>query len=337
MKNNQSFTDAKIPCKGIVTCYGFKNDQGVSIALLRLFGKNKYPGVENAPFIFWENSEKTPDGRPAEEWEKDGYILVSVANSKHDDHLLKHRGEKTCSALLVAEDLGIKDQPYLKELLKATFQRDSTGQGTSMDIYHFLKLMHLEWGKTNPSGVMEWYLQAIEALIVNEWKFFERTLKEFKEKAAIKNCWHQGKKITIASFESDDENMSRFARSKHGAKADVTIQKNSCGHVYIGSKTNSFIDFDEIVRLVRIEENKMKTDKHIPEEKLKLPGKLSEVEEWYYGKNERRILNGSLNNTQTPATKIPFEKIISLVMRGLQKQVRYGNGIEKVKKVYASR
>lgn len=315
-------TAATTACKGIITYKRFKNDQAVACALLQMFGREKYPGIDKAPFIFWEVNQGTPDGRSAAEWENDGYVLIAVADGKYDDHSSKHRNIKTCCAVLVAEDLGIADMPYTEGILKHTLHRDLTGEGHPMMIYTFLKFMHDQY-PDRPADVMAWYLQAIDAYIVSEYNLFKKTGEEFKKVSTVVSCQHAGKKITVASFISDDTEMAKFARSKHGAKADVTIQKNLKGQVCILTKNNSYINLAAVIRLLRLEEKKIGgTNVFIAEDELVKPGTLPQIKEWYYDHNARRILNGSGAAASTPATKVPFERIIQLILTGLQKVTR---------------
>lgn len=332
-KNNQG-SEAGIPCKGIITYRNFKNDQAVAFALLRMFGKKKYPGIEKAPFIFWDLNEGTPDKKPASEWQKQGYVLVSVGNSKYDDHWPKHEGKETCSALLVAEDLGIAKEPFLQELLKNTLQRDLTGQGHPMMIYTFLKLMHKSY-PDQPGEVMSWYLQAIESLILNEFNLIKKTGEEFKKNSEQNSCWHLGKEIIVSSFTSDDQDMSRFARSKEGANADVTVQRNRKGQVVIQTKNSSRIDLDQVIMLIRVEEKRVqKKNGFLKEDVLKSPGTLPEVPEWYYDSNARRILNGSGAAPNVPATQIPFDRLICIILKGLREtQARNGNSRVREEKI----
>ncbi len=310
-----------VPCKGIITYRRFKNDHGVSFALLRTYGKKKYPGIEKAPFLFWDVSQGTPDGRSAEEWETEGYVLVGIANSKYDDHDAKHRGEKTCCAHMVAKDLEIFEAPYLKNLLDFTLLRDMTGCGHFMMIMHTLKLMHDAYSKSDPAGIMEWYLQALELYIENEHKVFVKTPEEFKRSAKIHKCSHRGREVRVAVVVSDNTSMGRYARNKEDI--DVVIQKNSNGNVIIMTKTSTCVDLDETIELIRCEEIRAQNIQvSFSKERFTSAGTLKEIKEWYYDRNSRAIYNGSENATTTPPTKISFERLVSMVISGL-KRTRY--------------
>lgn len=52
-------------------------DEIAAIWILRKFGEEKFPGVSKAPIEFWNNGGNTPDGRSADEYERDGILLNS--------------------------------------------------------------------------------------------------------------------------------------------------------------------------------------------------------------------------------------------------------------------
>ena len=85
-------------------------DTIVGIFLLKVFGKNKYPGIENASIDVMSN---LPQGESVESLEEKGLLLIDVGGSRFDHH---NRG--TTASRLIAVDLGIAQNPALEKLLR---------------------------------------------------------------------------------------------------------------------------------------------------------------------------------------------------------------------------
>ncbi len=53
-------------------------DEVVAYILALLYGRRIWPGINKAKVMFWDAGAKTPDGRPAHEWQSEGYLLIGV-------------------------------------------------------------------------------------------------------------------------------------------------------------------------------------------------------------------------------------------------------------------
>ena len=99
-------------------------DTLVAIFLLKRFGKERFPGIEKAGVEVWTN---LPEGKSAEDLEKDVYVLIDIGGGVFDHHAM--RG-KTTASQLVAEHFGVAEDPSLAKLLEYTRRDDIFGKGT---------------------------------------------------------------------------------------------------------------------------------------------------------------------------------------------------------------
>ena len=87
-------------------------DTIVGIFLLKKFGENRFPGIRDAVIDFWQ---VVPPGETDESLNKNGVILIDLGGGKFDHH---GRKPQTTASNLIAEHLGIKENPSLVKLLE---------------------------------------------------------------------------------------------------------------------------------------------------------------------------------------------------------------------------
>ncbi len=294
-------------------------DEVVAIVFLLHFGDKKFPGIKDAKVIFW-NSAKTPDGRTWLEWYKEGFILVGVGGSPYDEHPVdgQPRRENECAATLVAKSLGIDKEPRFKELLEYTLQNDSQGGKSPHDLGALITLCNKTHFDNDPQGALEWAMQPIWWKIVQQTKFFTETKKEFDTKCRVIQCNHYGREITVVAGQSDDLEIGAYARSEHGANADVTILRNSKGLTFIITKKRSGINLNHAVIGIRVQEMlAKKLSFRLNDMALTTDGTVPGSEEWYYDSKARWILNGSQSSIDTTPSRIPFDKLVEVVIESL--------------------
>lgn len=123
-------------------------DDRLALKIAREHGSSKWPGVANAKLVFWNTGGKTPDGRPASEWEERGYRMFGVGHSRYDDHSPNGGKiiEDECCATLVAKDFGIRDDPSLKRLLDYALQCDLSAGQSPFNIASLIKTLNFYSG-----------------------------------------------------------------------------------------------------------------------------------------------------------------------------------------------
>ncbi len=102
-------------------------DEAVAIAILRMFGEERYPGIKDAPIVTFDPSVH---GK-LDDLER-GYLLLGVGGSSLDDH--PHSDFRDhCSTTLVVKDLGLEGNELLGNLARLVLASD---RGGSFHVWH---------------------------------------------------------------------------------------------------------------------------------------------------------------------------------------------------------
>ncbi len=300
-------------------------DTILGIFLLRRFGKEKYPQVENAEVDIWQ---ELPKNENLASLERKGILTLDLGGGKLD-----HHQKNTTLSKLVAEDLGVAEEPALQKLLAYGERDDKFGLGTisSDQIDKALGLSGLiaSLNKTfpeNPGKVIDTILPLIEAHYLEEKKRTEELPKEFEEKTKegkveIFETKQGDKKLNIVVLESDSISMAGWLRSSGGKKADVVCQKLSSGYVNILTRPLKRVDLRWLAAYLRNEEANLRGKKlNISTFDLMRPGKVLDVSEWYYDRATNSMLNGGTNPKGVEPTAIPLERIKVILKEALSQK-----------------
>ncbi len=224
-------------------------DEIVALWLLKEFGQTRYTGLRTAKLEFRKgDNSNTTTANTVVDLEEQGIIAIGIGNGRFDEHK-KGRDvpEDQCAATLVAQFLGIKDDPALKQILKFTLNNDRKGAAHPFDIAGIIKAMY-EQHPNNPMKAVKWALAAISAKYAEQFAFHNGTVEEFA-KAKIVEIDFYDNKIRLAIVESDDTQFSKYARSQGIA---IIIQKNSSGNVQIfTNKTVAAFRLFDVARILR--------------------------------------------------------------------------------------
>ena len=223
----------RFPVKRIATHPRPHWDEIFALWLLRKFGGQRYPGIHSAQLIFWDCGAGTPDQRPVGDHEKEGTLVLGVALSRLDEHARRRHkfGEMTCSAKLVAEDLGIDDDPALEPLLRYTSQQDSQGGTSPFDLAHLVKIQQYEPGddaESNYRRVLHWAYAGITAKYEEQRRFIGPSRAEWAAKAKVFRLRLPGQTIRLGEIYSDDPQVAQCGRYygccqiiiQHGTRRD---------------------------------------------------------------------------------------------------------------------
>lgn len=299
-------------------------DEILTIWLLKKFGREQFPGVETAEIQYW--GEKEIKTHPLEECGKQGILPIGICGGRFDEHptLNSDRKEKECSSTLMAKLLGLDQDPILEAILKFALRSDMNAPNP-FDLAFFVNLQNVQ-NPQNPHEVFDWTTKAIEAYYLMQQLFFTVVKEEFEKKALIEDLRLGAKIVKIVTIVSDDLQVAKFSRSRHGCEAAVTIQKNSKGNVQIFTNKRFFLNMSEVALIIRIEEQRLKgkivTD---DPEYLSREGTVEEAEEWYFHPGLQALLNGSLTKPDVEPTRIRLDQIRHLVKIGLNKELFYQN------------
>lgn len=310
-------------------------DEYLAIFLLRKFGEEKFPGISETKIIYWNSGGQVPDARSANDYEKEGALLVGIGGGRFDEHptVDGECKEGECAATLVAKALGIADDPSLEKILKFAVNNDLKAAAHPFDLAYVAKVMHQQY-PNNPEIVMDWVMTGLEAKYHEQASFFNETKKEFDKVAEIEviPC-PRGKMLKMATIISDNEQMSKFARSVCGGNIAIIIQKKSSDNVQIYTNRQYGLTLYDVAQILRLTEQEAKGKIVTKEWKaLASEGKVEGAEEWFFHHAGQMLLNGSLTATGVPPTKLSLEQVKEIVRIGINPNVFESNFSDKCKK-----
>lgn len=303
-------------------------DTLVAIFILKTFGEYKFSGISQAKTDFLA---LLPVGKKEEDYGKEGVVLLDIGGGRFDHH---GKEEKMTTSTLIAEYLGVKNDPALSKLLQYTERDDFFGKGTisndpldrAFGLSGLITALNKNFDK-NPERVVEIILPLIEAHYKEEVRRTKELPEEFENKrknreAEIFEVKQGDKKLKVIIIESVNTSMPGFLRSKLGGAFDVVAQRMSSGHVNILTRPTKRIDLRSLIITLRLEEMRLAGDEVYADlRKLSSTGRLEEIPEWYYDPATNSILNGGMTPKDIPATKISKEKLKKVIEIGLSEKL----------------
>lgn len=130
-------------------------DEAVALWLVVREGERVFPGAMIAPIVFWPAGPRTPDSRPAEEYHREGWLLIGVGGGQYDEHPngMRARRHGECAATLIAKDLGVREHPRYRAVLDYALGNDASGK-------------HSRWAIATAMNSLQYFYKDIEVL---EW------------------------------------------------------------------------------------------------------------------------------------------------------------------------
>ena len=303
-------------------------DTLAAIFILKRFGKERFPGIEEAGVEIWQT---LPQGKTGEELENEGFILLDIGGGKFDHH--DYRG-KTTASLMVAEFLGVSEDASLAKLLEYARRDDVFGKGTvsedpidrtfglSAIIYTLTKNL-----PTNPQRVVDIIMPIFASHHNEELRRTQELPEEFKKKndeggIRTTEARQRGKKLKVVFIESDNPSMAGYLRSQGGGKFDVVAQRLTSGHVNVLTRQAKHIDLRALAMVLRIEELASRNlDIDLPAQELTRTTRIKDVPEWYYDRATNTIQNGGVNPKDVEPTAIDWDKMPQLFDVGLGEKI----------------
>jgi hypothetical protein len=107
----------------------------------RRAGERVFPGIRTSKVMLTNAGEFTPDGRPVQEWEAQGYLPFGVWHGLLDEHGLSQEAQNAgaSTATLTATMTGSCDDPAWQPILKYVSHNDSAGQALPWDLAQLVK------------------------------------------------------------------------------------------------------------------------------------------------------------------------------------------------------
>lgn len=303
------------PINKIATHVNPHVDEIAGIWMLRKFGSKHFPGIEKAPVEYWGNGTSSMPQTP-EEYLNEGILLVGIGGGMFDEHstVEGERKEDKCAATLIADYLGISDNPELEKILEFVQKNDLKGTGTMFDIASVSRRMYQF--VASAEQVMKWVVVALETMYLDQLQFVQNAAKEYAKASVHTVRNSDGGEHKVVVIESDDPLVAKFAFSTGGGKMSVVVQRRSTGNVQIFSNKRQKPDMDKIARFIRVAAQKANgTTKTLKPEDLIREGSVAGAEEWYYFRTKGTcgLFNGNTSHPDVPPTTLPLEEIVRIV------------------------
>lgn len=283
-------------------------DEILAIWLLRLFGRKKYPGIENATIIFGGRGGEKYEGKDANQWEAEGVLCIGVGGGKFDEHpgIFSSGFSGKCASDLVAEDLGVQADPALAQLLRFAHNSDLRAGGNPFDLASTIKAMH-DACQNQDQEVINWAFAGIEAKYIQQMEFCEA--QEVLANSSVIDLNVFGKNNLKLVY--GKTNNSQFSKAAISAGAAVVVQMDLMGNVQIFTNHKKKVSLG----LVAVEIRRAECEKR----GLPVSNNLDAeggADYWYYHLDGQMLLNGSHTCSEKP-TALSLAEIVAIVQKNI--------------------
>jgi len=286
-------------------------DEVLAIYLLKVYGKDKFVGCEDAAIETWGEGKIINEfaGKTADDLLRYEHILcVGTCGGSFDEH---GNGQQTC-AHLVADYLGVAERPELKKILAFCQRVDHDAHSMPMDPHQLMKDMY-EWKEAmgeDQQSTYDWAMDTIQAFVYGQRRFHVCP-NEFAESGKIYDK-ESGWPINLAVVRSNNYKMNKWVR--HAYKTpEIVVQIKKSGHVLIftdAKKVKKAVDMRDLSRIVRIFELRER-HQSIPDDwkRLESPGTIPECPQWHFYSNGLQLFNSTQSSPDVEATALTLNKI----------------------------
>lgn len=284
-------------------------DELVGKLLFTRYGEDKFPGIGTANF-----RAITATDNVAELQKRDDVILLGLGGGPFDEHGAGGNEEKAkeCCATLIAKFLGLDQDFCWRTILKYVLHTDKNSPNLTLDLAP--TVMRLQKQGFGLNAVSTYVELTVNAAYNAQKGFSQTSLKDVKEEELMIN----GERRFIAVAKGDDQDIPRYMRF---LGATVVVVENSNGHIQVLTNREYKLDVRDILRILRIWEQKKdgdKTNKVEDWKVLETEEIIPTIPQWYYHKDGNNILNGASARPDLPATKLSLEEVVRAVRIGLE-------------------
>lgn len=300
-------------------------DELFALWLARVIGGEEvFPGIMSAQPLYWDEMEG--GAMTEEEYIRAGYLLIGIGFGRFDDKV--HNGSRKpgkCSALLMAEALGITNEVQFAKLLKFSLTADTQPKVGFLDPADMVKILHNN-NPENPQIATRYVFDTVDAYWVQEKRFFGEIQDEYSKMIRTVPGTYQRIRngviddLNLVVLKTDSPDLVAFGRSDHGGRADVLIK--------FGDKTPNQIFFNsrypklsgparDILRALRVEDGF--DPRKWSWKELGQSGQLNDQDCWYgiaRGEGIREQISVIANGTGTHKrciSKISQQRILEIV------------------------
>ncbi len=168
MKRTVTETRKAIVTRQVRVHRNFHQDEVVAYALVRMFGEEYFPGVQDATIVYLADDPcETQD-----EADRNGDVDLGIGRDRRfNEHLFgcdEERMDNECCATLVAGYLEVADLPYLSRLLTEVLACDTGKKCLPHRLADLIKAGHRHHHDNEDGTVFNWALTAISAVMICE-------------------------------------------------------------------------------------------------------------------------------------------------------------------------
>lgn len=321
-------------------------DAGVSVWGLQRFGEPVFPGVSQAGYEIWPGAQD-PQGRSQAELQAAGVLPINCGGGLLDHHPHgQHPGQ--CTFTRVLEVLELKNDLRFDRLAKYVLW-DDTREGSAApeqsgkpapEAIEFAlgrQFKDVQGLVAAHSGALEekvtltlnWLFWALDAQLAKQKEFLTEAADAFKlaQKLDV-----PGRPWRLVVGTNPCDQFPKYARSKMGYYADVVIhfraesEQAENHQVQVVASSAAKLNMDQLAGRIRKEEARLRgLSINVTKSQWRCEGQMPAVPQWYYlpsrgPDGSPMLLNGSPRHRDVEPTKIPLDRLVTLVREWLATQ-----------------
>lgn len=318
-------------------------DEIVALWIIVVFGDKLFPNVSDCNI---EIVDPAKVDKTFGELLREGILVIGFGGGPFDEHPQAGIGrlEGECAATLVAEYLGIRNDPRLKNLLGYVLEKDSHATAGQFSLASMVKtLMRYPPERTDPKEctelVMDWVFQALRG-IYRQSKAYHACAGDFERCHIHDDVDIDGAMLAVTTIRSDSCEAQKWVRATTRARIVIVVGSTGNAQIFFDQRAmreRIIPDFQErfgmrdplglvksIARAVRIAERAANGLPALPaaDRTLTEDGCSEGSDCWYFEARMFMMLNGSLTNPKQP-TRLGMEKLHEVVVNAIREYVQY--------------
>lgn len=295
-------------------------DELVAIFLLKQYGERLFPGIRRAAIEFCRPESPAQGGKTAEEYEREGILLVGIGGGRFDEHATpgKERDVGKCATSLVAEAIKCSRRAELQSLIRYTTSNDLGGKVAGFELAEGVRVMN-RLHSDDPQRVWRWTNEWLRAHHAQQQEFHQAAKRTFEADALAFELVFGEEKLKLASIQTDADQVKAYAFSRYGGFVAVVVQRNSRGNIQIFVNKFYGLDLVPVAAAVRLGELAARRRDPVIGTDYRVEGTVADVPEWYFFLEGQMLLNGSLTAPDVPPSALSLEEVTEIVRTAIRR------------------
>jgi hypothetical protein len=238
---------------------------------------------------------------------------MGVGNGPFDEHVVDDDTSKKteCAATLVAKFLGLHEDAHWSKVLKYVLHTDKHPPTLVLDLSG--TVMRLQRQGWSLEATLLYTDITLSAYLKEQAEFFRVPIEDIRKETLLLHGEEQWIAVVEGGENAQTPALARFFG------ATVVVVKSPSGHVQILSNKSHRLRMQEVVRVLRVLEQRTRRNITITDwQQLQQEGTLTEIPEWFFHGEANNILNGGRSRPDIPPTKLPLQLILQAVRIGLE-------------------